>query len=146
MRVFLILFLAAIAFNYWYPGEARSASTEVLHPRSEKAFKLESECGVLRGKADIQYRREHASVDLITVTSHYSQVSNRCLVRIRGGSGGYDDDDLYDAQTMEVLAHASRVNIGLGFYTASIGHAGGTDYAAWNKAKNFIERAMQEDK
>ena len=138
-----LVMLGAVAVMY----SIRPAATEAIYPRSEQVFKLESECGELREKFDRQYRREHASADLITVTSRYSPVSNRCFVRVQDGSVG-DGDTLFDAQTMQMLAYADRIMRPTSpwRYTASIGHAGGTDYDDWKRANDFIERAMQGER
>jgi hypothetical protein len=146
----LLVMLSAAAVMY----SIRSAATEVVHPRSETAFKLESECGELREKVDRQYRREHDWVASVTVTSRYSPAANQCLVRIQAGTiFDTDEDNLYDAQTMVVLAYASRTidtdfssrNPFPPYYASMIGSGRGADWAAWNNAKAFIEHAMQRE-
>jgi hypothetical protein len=102
---------------------------------------LQSECGELREKCDRQYRRENPETNLMTVTSRYSPVSNRCLVRISAGQVGvYFNDNLYDAQTMEVLAGMRTNYYGDGpSSSGEIRRRGST----WWKARDFIERVMR---
>lgn len=152
MRGFLLILAGVACLYYWDLPKASSATPKAAHSRktpTAEEYRLESECGELREKVDRQYRRENPLLYYVTVTSHYSSISNRCLVRAHGtpDSWAYAQDDLYDAQTMEVLAGATVYYLGDGGkrYSAFAPQAIGDDYASWNKAKDFIKHAMQGD-